>query len=126
MTSEQIFLYIILGVIVYFYVRRTLRSRGLTHYSPVDAKARVKSGSILLDVRTKAERLSRSIPSSIHIPLHELGSRLKELERYRSKEIICYCATGSRSVNAALKLKKAGFTVGNLDGGMASWNFSER
>ena len=45
------------------------------------------------------------------------------LEKYKSKEIICYCASGSRSVNAGLKLKKAGFTVGNLRGGIASWNF---
>lgn len=126
MTSEQILLYIILVLIGILYVRKTLRARGLTHYSAADAKQRAGSGSILLDVRTKAERMSRSIPSSIHIPLHELGPRINELDRYRHKEIICYCATGSRSVNAALTLKKAGFTVGNLDGGMSSWNFSER
>jgi rhodanese-related sulfurtransferase len=49
---------------------------------------------------------------------------MKELEKYRSREIICYCASGSRSVNAALKLKKAGFKAGNLRGGIGKWNFS--
>ncbi len=78
---------------------------------------------MLLDVRTLNERQSRSIPSSIHIPLHELFSRMKELEKHRSKEIICYCASGNRSVSAGIKLKKAGFTVGNLKGGIASWDF---
>jgi len=77
----------------------------------------------MLDVRTARERSYRSIPGSLHIPLHELNARMKELERYRSKEIICYCASGSRSISAALRLKKAGFNVANLEGGLATWNF---
>jgi rhodanese-related sulfurtransferase len=124
MTSEQIFIYALVGIIILFYVRKQLAQRGISHYAPADAKQQVKQGSVLLDVRTAPERKSSSISGSIHIPLQELGSRIKDLERYRSKEIICYCASGSRSVNAAAKLKKAGFTVGNLKGGMAAWNFS--
>ncbi|MFA6541567.1 MAG: rhodanese-like domain-containing protein [Bacteroidota bacterium] len=100
--------------------------RGISQYSPAEAKAQMKAGSVMLDVRTAGERSSSSIPSSIHIPLHEIGSRMKDLERHKNKEIICYCQSGSRSVNAALKLKKAGYTVGNLKGGIASWNFSNR
>jgi rhodanese-related sulfurtransferase len=123
MTSDQIFLYALLAVMVILYIRKQLLMRSLNNYNGSQAKEKVKSGSILLDVRTAGERSSLSIPSSIHIPLHELGSRMKELEKYKSKEIICYCASGSRSVNAGLKLKKAGFTVGNLRGGIASWNF---
>lgn len=126
MTSDQIFFYVILGLIILLYVRKQLRARNIAQYSAVEAKERMKSGSVMLDVRTAAERSSRSIASSLHIPLHELGSRINDLERHRSKEIICYCASGSRSINAAVKLKKAGFKVGNLRGGIASWNFSNR
>ncbi len=126
MTSDQIIFYVILGLIVLLYLRKQFRMRGVTQYSAAEAKERMKSSSVMLDVRTAAERSSRSIASSLHIPLHELGSRIKDLEKHRSKEIICYCASGSRSINAALKLKKAGFTVGNLQGGIASWNFSNR
>ena len=125
MTSEQIFLYALLGIIVLFYIRKQILLRGVAQYSPAEAKAKMKTGSIMLDVRTAGERSSSSIPSSIHIPLHEIGSHLKDLERHKNKEIICYCQSGSRSVNAALKLKKAGYTVGNLKGGIASWNFSK-
>ncbi|MFA6467800.1 MAG: rhodanese-like domain-containing protein [Bacteroidota bacterium] len=122
MASDQIFLYAIIGLAVLLYIRKQIQIRGLNNYSAAEVKQKMKSGSVLLDVRSAAERSSRSIPSSIHIPLHELSSRLKELEKYRSKEIICYCASGSRSVNAGIKLKKAGFTVGNLTGGISSWN----
>ena len=124
MTGEQIFFYAVLGIIILFYLRKQILARGLNHYTPAEAKERVKSGSVLLDVRTAGERSAGSIPNSFHIPLHEIGSRTKDLEKFRGKEIICYCASGNRSVSAGLKLKKAGFTVGNLKGGIASWNFS--
>ena len=126
MTSDQIFLYAIIGLAVIIYVRRQFLIRSLHNYSGEQAKQQVQSGSIMLDVRTAGERQSNSIPKSIHIPVHEISSRLKELEKHRSKEIICYCASGRRSVNAALKLKKAGFTAGNLKGGIGSWNLSNR
>ncbi|MDD8017089.1 MAG: rhodanese-like domain-containing protein [Bacteroidota bacterium] len=126
MTTEQIFFYIGLGIIIFFYIRKQWRARSITNYTPSEAKERVNSGSIMLDVRTAGERSSRSIPSSLHIPLHELKLRMKDLKKYQGKEIICYCASGSRSINAALQLKKAGFTAGNLEGGIASWNFSNR
>lgn len=126
MTTEQIFFYIVLGMIVLLYLRKQWNARGIAQYAPAEVQERMKSGSVLVDVRTARERSRQSIPSSIHIPLHEISSRIQELERHRGKEIICYCATGNRSVSAAVKLKKAGFTAGNLKGGIASWNFSHR
>lgn len=126
MTNEQIFFYLGLGIIAFIYLRKSLLARELQHYSASEITNRLKTGSILLDVRTAGERSSQSISGSLHIPLHELGSRMNDLEKYRSKEIICYCASGNRSVNAAIKLKKAGFQAANLKGGIASWNFSRR
>ncbi len=124
MTSEQILFYVLIGIVLLIYIRKQFLIRSLSNYSGEEAKQKVASGSILLDVRTAAERKSNSIPRSIHIPVQELSARIKELEKYRSKEIICYCASGSRSVSAALKLKKAGFKVGNLRGGIGAWNFA--
>ena len=124
MTSEQILFYVIIGIVLLVYIRKQFLTRSLSNYSGEEAKQKVASGSILLDVRTSAERKSNSIPRSIHIPVQELSARMKELEKYRSREIICYCASGSRSVSAALKLKKAGFKVGNLRGGIGTWNFA--
>ena len=123
MEPGQIILYSLLALMALLFIRKSILSRLLHQYNGSEAKQQVKSGSILLDVRTARERSSLSIPSSIHIPLHELSSRLNELEKFKGKEIICYCASGNRSVSAGIKLKKAGFNAGNLKGGISSWNF---
>lgn len=123
MTTDQIVVYAIAGLFALLFLRQRWRARGVKNYSGAEAKERLRAGSILLDVRTAAERSRLSIPSSLHIPMHELPARMNELERHRAKEIICYCASGNRSVRTAIRLKEAGFTAANLQGGIASWNF---
>ena len=102
--------------------------RALKQYTPSEIDVLLKSngGPLLLDVRTDAERQSGSLRGSLHIPIASLRTRMKELEQYRSREIVCYCASGSRSASAALLLKKNGFNAANLRGGMAEWNFCHR
>ena len=77
---------------------------------------------ILLDVRNDKERNQQKINDSVHIPLPEINSRTTELKKFQDKEIVCVCATGSRSLSAASKLKRGGFTVANLKGGMLQWS----
>lgn len=127
MTTAEVFLYALIGLLAFVYLRRMYLRLTLKHYSVAEVAEKLKSGdSLLLDVRTKQERAQRSIPGSLHIPLHILSTRLGELEKHNHREIICYCQTGSRSLSAAAKLKKSGFTVANLRGGIAEWNFSQR
>lgn len=120
----SITLYIFLGIIAVVYLKRKFASRGIQHYTAETAKEKIRSGSLLLDVRTGGERSRNSIKGSVHIPVHELSSRIPEVEKYKSREIICYCATGSRSLSAAIRLKKAGFNAANLTGGISEWNIS--
>jgi rhodanese-related sulfurtransferase len=126
--DPQIFWYAAGALLVFLFVRKTLRMRALKQYSTTEIEARLKSkgGLLLLDVRTDAERQSGSIRGSLHIPIASLRARMKELEQYKSREIVCYCASGSRSASAALLLKKHGFMAGNLRGGMGEWNFAHR
>jgi hydroxyacylglutathione hydrolase len=116
------------ALVLFLFVRRTLRMRALRQYTPgeIDERLALKGGIVLLDVRTEAERHAGSIRGSVHIPLASLRSRLKELEKFRDREIVCYCASGSRSASAALLLQKNGFRAGNLRGGMGEWNFAHR
>ena len=116
------------ALLVFLFVRRSIRMRGLKQYAPPEIEARMKSndGLLLLGVRRDAERQSGSIRGSLHIPLASLRSRIKELEQYKNREIVCYCASGSRSASAALLLHKYGFKAGNLRGGIAEWNFAHR
>ena len=126
--DTQVFWYAAAALLAFLFVRRTLRMRALKQYTPSEIEARLKSkgGLLLLDVRTDAERRSGAIRGSLHIPIASLRSRMKELKQYREREIVCYCASGSRSASAALLLKKSGFNAGNLRGGIAEWNFAHR
>ena len=120
----QILLYTIIAVVLFFIIKKALLIRSIKHYSPVEVSRQLKQnrGSVLLDVRTFVERKEENIKGSLHIPLPEITSRANELMKFKNKEIICFCRTGSRSLSAAAKLKKYGFTVANLKGGMMQWN----
>jgi rhodanese-related sulfurtransferase len=83
---------------------------------------RLRSGNaVLVDVRTQQERSQHSIPGSMHVPVAQLGSNLEGLQRHKDREVIFYCATGSRSMVAAIRAKKAGFTAAHLEGGISAW-----
>jgi rhodanese-related sulfurtransferase len=124
MQTSQIILLILAAFIVYLVVKRFLQARSIKQYTPAEAEAKMRNSLnlVFLDVRTKPEKKSGNIKSSIHIPLHELRSKIGELERYRGKEIVCYCRTGRRSLSAASILKGKGFNASNLKGGISNWN----
>lgn len=96
---------------------------GSTSISSSELKQRLNTGDkpVLLDVRQPQEHKSRNIPGSILIPLGELPSRIKELEKHKSREIVVYCASGGRSSSACSMLSQAGYSVKNLSGGMMGW-----
>ncbi len=76
----------------------------------------------LLDVRTPAEHAQQAIPGSYHIPLQELGHRMRDLPK--DKEIVVYCRVGTRSAYACAFLAKQGYKVKNLEGGIMLWNMA--
>lgn len=126
MSGSQIVIYIVLGLFVLFYLRRFMMTRSIQRYSPPQVAERLKrSDIVLLDVRTDGERAAGAIKGSLHIPLQHLSRRAEELNRYKGKEIVCYCQSGNRSLIAAARLKKAGFMVADMQGGIAEWNFSK-
>ena len=124
MQTSQIILLILAAFIAYLVIRKFLQARSINQYSPaeIEAKMRNRLNIVFLDVRTKQEKKSGFIKGSIHIPLHELRAKAGELEKYRGKEIICYCRSGSRSLSAASILKGKGFNSSSLKGGMGNWN----
>lgn len=128
LVETQIAVYALIALAAILFIRRTLKVRSLKEYGPADLDQLLKTthNIVLLDVRTDAERQTGSIKSSIHIPLQSLRNRFNELEKYKGREIVCFCQTGSRSVSAALLLRGKGFAVANLRGGMADWNFAHR
>jgi rhodanese-related sulfurtransferase len=79
----------------------------------------------LLDVREPDERAEFNV-GGIFIPLGQImAMQIDELEDLKEAEIICYCRSGKRSMQAAMMLETMGFTnVVNLDGGMKAWQAS--
>lgn len=124
MTTEQILLYALIALIVFYVIRKILMIKSIKHYSAQEASLKVKKerNVVLLDVRTDTERKQGSIRGSYHIPITSIATSETELKKFKDAEIICYCRTGNRSLNAAAKLKKLGFNAANLRGGIIRWN----
>jgi NADPH-dependent 2,4-dienoyl-CoA reductase/sulfur reductase-like enzyme/rhodanese-related sulfurtransferase len=79
--------------------------------------------TLLLDVRNADERKAGYIPGSVHVPLNELRSRLKELPRGR--DIIVHCQSGQRSYFACRILTQDGFRARNLTGSWRTWKAAQ-
>ena len=77
---------------------------------------------VLVDVREPHEREEFNI-GGLHIPLGKIMSmQADELDDMKDEEIILYCRSGQRSMQAALMLETMGFkNVKNLEGGMNAW-----
>jgi rhodanese-related sulfurtransferase len=85
----------------------------------VQAKMAQTPRPFLLDVRTPAEYKGGHVSGAVLIPLDELSAKSSRIPKER--EVICICASGSRSSAAARKLNSLGYKVSNMKGGMSSW-----
>lgn len=82
-----------------------------------------KGNCLLLDVRTPGEYASGHIAGSTNINIADpaFESRIKLLDK--SKSILIYCLSGSRSEVAAMYMSKLGYKpVYNLQRGVITWN----
>jgi rhodanese-related sulfurtransferase len=69
-------------------------------------------GAIVIDVRSAAEFAAGHIPGSRNIPLQQLETSIKELEKL-NKPLITVCRSGNRSEMARKVLSAAGLEVYN-------------
>ncbi len=80
-----------------------------------------KKGVMLLDVRTDKEYAGGHIPGAVHVPLAEIGDRVKKLKK--DKELVVYCQNGNRSIWAIKRLMGMGYkNLVNLKGGYSAWH----
>lgn len=77
--------------------------------------------ALVLDVRPKKDFDTGHIVDALSFPFDKLASRLNELEKHRGKTLIVVDAMGQHAGAASLELKKAGFEVTRLSGGMTNW-----
>jgi len=84
----------------------------------VDLKEKVKSGALIIDVRTLGEYNSGHVKGSVNIPLDQLQGKISKLDK--DKTIITCCASGMRSASAKGMLLSKGFTEVHNGGGWSS------
>ena len=77
---------------------------------------------LVLDVRTIEEFNTNHLYNATLIPLAELEGRMAEIESYNDTEIIVYCRSGSRSLQASNILVVNNFSkIYNMLGGINAW-----
>jgi rhodanese-related sulfurtransferase len=94
------------------------------------ARLAANPDAIVLDVRTDGEFTGSTmdVPSfghfkrAINIPVNELDSRINELTKYKSSEVLVYCSHNHRSPRASYILGARGFNeVKNMTGGVSTF-----
>lgn len=99
--------------------KKLLGIKEIPRISAKEAQEKIKSGAVLIDVRTPLERKARRIPGAQSYPLSDLSKQWEKLPK--NKPIICQCESGGRSAQAADFLMGKGLEVYNLAGGISSW-----
>jgi hydroxyacylglutathione hydrolase len=97
----------------------------VTQMSPADLRDRLgHPGQLtLLDVRTTREWRAGHLDDAVNIPVGEIVRRAGELQR--ADTVATMCEAGYRSSLAASLLKRAGFEVVNVTGGMNAYRALE-
>ena len=97
-------------------------------YAVVDTNAAVSlmddDELIILDVREEKERSSGFINNDINIPMSQVKNKMGSLDK--SKNILVYCKSGTRSDQISGFLSKNEFqNVYSLKGGFNAWQKAE-
>jgi phage shock protein E len=74
------------------------------------ARALVKDGARLVDVRTPEEFAAGHMEGAINLPLDTLQARATAELAPREAPVVLYCRSGRRSAKAAVLLGELGFT----------------
>jgi sulfur-carrier protein adenylyltransferase/sulfurtransferase len=87
-----------------------------------EARARADAGAVLVDVREADEWANGHLPGAVFIPRGFLEQRIEEKVPEKSREVVVYCAGGTRSAFAARTLHELGYTnVASMAGGFGRW-----
>lgn len=96
---------------------------GVTNVSATEAVLLLnRNKPLILDVRDEAEFAAGHIQGAKHIPVAELLTRIKEIEKFKNKPVLIHCQKGMRSKGACSILKGQQFEqLHNLQGGLDAW-----
>lgn len=75
-----------------------------------DARAHLRRGAMLIDVRTAVEFVSGHLPKALNLPLSELEAEVVRHVPDRNQVLLLHCHSGMRSAVARKKLLALGYT----------------
>jgi molybdopterin/thiamine biosynthesis adenylyltransferase/rhodanese-related sulfurtransferase len=102
---------------------RELLKKTKDEIAEIDApEARDLNDALFVDVRERDEWEEGHIPGAVFVPRGNLESRIEGVAPDRTRRIVLYCASGSRSAFAAKALGELGYEdVVSLAGGFVDW-----
>ncbi len=100
---------------------RLLPAKGVRQITTTELKSELNDKTKqFVDVRTPGEFKGNHIKGFKNLPLHFLA-KTAEKELSREREVVVLCQSGMRSLKASKMLKKLGYQVTNVKGGMGTW-----
>ena len=121
--TDNLFWVVLVIMGLYFLYTKGMIATNFESIAPKVAYEMIQNDNnlTLVDVRTPQEfKQDGRIAGAKLVPLSYLESNLKMIDK--SKKVLVYCYSGSRSVAAARILDKHGYTVINMSGGISSWS----
>lgn len=120
--SEQWLLVSLLLILVYT-LMLTERVRGGKPISAQESTQLINAEkAVLVDIREAKEFGEGHIAGALHIPSAKFASRLSELEKYRGEKVLILADKLGQQAGAVGKtLRREGFDVRRLQGGMGEW-----
>jgi phage shock protein E len=90
-------------VVVFFLIKKA------GQISTRDALAHLKSGALLVDVRSRGKFDSGHLPGAINIPLDEIAVAVPRRVQDKNQVLLLHCLSGTRSGMAKSTLKSLGY-----------------
>jgi rhodanese-related sulfurtransferase len=108
------------AVVAFYEIRERLQA--FAGLSAMQAVRLMNQGALVIDLRGKEAYEAGHIGDARNVPVAELESRADGLKKWRDKNVITYCDSGTSGASGARTLIKLGFTkVFNLHGGLNAW-----
>ncbi len=89
-----------------------------------EVKTKIDAGDNFqfIDCRELPEWIDARIPGATFLPLSEFEAKYQDVLKDKDQDIVIYCRSGKRSLNACMFLLSKGYTnLTNVEGGIISW-----
>jgi phage shock protein E len=99
-----------IAIIIVIVLAAFILLRRTSQISSKEALAYLKSGALVIDVRTPSEFSSGHLPNAINLPLDQIETALPRHVKDKNQVLLLHCQSGMRSGVAKKKLNAIGYS----------------